>query len=88
MILGKRSRSPWTQAPWMQRDPRTSAMDSRCWRQRHQRLGRLYRAATDTKIAIHGKKALKGYTSEGSKIRIDVQIADVKKDLGISDEVK
>ena len=44
--------------------------------------GMCYRAANDTKIAIHGKKELYGYTPEGSRIGLDVQIADVKKALG------
>jgi hypothetical protein len=44
--------------------------------------GKYYRAANDTKIAIHGKKNICGYTAEGTKIGIDVQIADVKKTLG------
>ena len=43
--------------------------------------GKFYRAANDTKIAIHGKKQLLGYTREGSQIGIDVQIADVMKAL-------
>ena len=30
--------------------------------------GMFYRAANNTKIAIHGKKALRGYTNEGSEI--------------------
>ena len=30
--------------------------------------GTFYRAANNTKIAIHGKKALRGYTNEGSEI--------------------
>ena len=46
------------------------------------RSGKFYRAANNTKIAIHGKKALRGYTREGSQIGIDVHIADVKKALG------
>jgi hypothetical protein len=46
------------------------------------RQGKFYRAANDTKIAIHGKKTICGYTAEGTKIGIDVQIADVKKTLG------
>jgi len=41
-----------------------------------------YRAANNTKIAIHGKKALRGYTNEGSEIGIGLQVADVKKALG------
>ena len=41
-----------------------------------------YRAANNTKIAVHGKKALRGYTNEGSEIGLDIQIADVKKALG------
>ena len=41
-----------------------------------------YRAANDTKIAIHGKKELHGYTPEGSRIGIDLQMVDVKKALG------
>jgi hypothetical protein len=44
--------------------------------------GMFYRAANNTKIAIHGKKALRGYTNEGSEIGLDMQIADVKKALG------
>ena len=44
--------------------------------------GMFYRAANNTKIAIHGKKALRGYTNEGSEINLDKQIADVKKALG------
>ena len=44
--------------------------------------GMFYRAANNTKIAIHGKKALRGYTREGSDIGIDLQVADVKKALG------
>ena len=44
--------------------------------------GKHYRAANDTKLAIHGKKNIYGYTAEGTKIGIDVQIADVKKTLG------
>ena len=44
--------------------------------------GKFYRAANDTKIAIHGKKNICGYTTEGTKIGIDVQIADVKGTLG------
>ena len=40
-----------------------------------------YRAAKDKHIAIHGKKELHGYTPEGSRIRIDAQIVDVKKAL-------
>ena len=41
-----------------------------------------YRPANDTKQAIHGKKAVRGYTKEGSDIGMDIQIADVKKTLG------
>ena len=41
-----------------------------------------YRAANDTVIAIHGKKHICGYIAEGTKIGIDVQIAEVKKTLG------
>ena len=41
-----------------------------------------YRAANDTNIAIHGKQELEGYTMEGSRIGIDVQIAVKKKTLG------
>ena len=44
--------------------------------------GVFYRAANNTNIAIHGKKALRGYTNEGSEIALDMQIADVKKALG------
>ena len=43
---------------------------------------KFYRAANDTKIAIHGKKNICGYTAEGTKIGMDVQIAEVKKTLG------
>ena len=43
------------------------------------RRGMFYRAASDTKVAIHGKKAVKGYTKKGSEIGMDIQIADVKQ---------
>ena len=46
------------------------------------RKGMYYRSANDTKIAIHGKKDISGYTSEGSAIGIEIQIADVQKALG------
>ena len=41
-----------------------------------------YRAAKDTKIAIHGKKELNGYTQEGLHIGINMHITDMKKALG------
>ena len=44
--------------------------------------GMFYRAANNTKIVIHGKKALRGYTNDGFEIVLDMQIADVKKALG------
>ena len=44
--------------------------------------GMYYRAANDTKIAIRGKQDISGYTSEGSAIGLEIQIADVKKALG------
>ena len=44
--------------------------------------GRYYRAANDSKIAIHGMKQVYGITQEGQKIGMDMQIADVKKPLG------
>ena len=46
------------------------------------RSGKFYRVANDTKIAIHGNKAVKGYTQEGSEIGVDIQIADAKRKLG------
>ena len=46
------------------------------------RKGMYYRAANDTKIAIHGKKDISGYTNEGSAIGLEIQKADVKKALG------
>ena len=48
--------------------------------------GMLDRAANNTNIAIHGKKALRGYTNEGSEIGLDTQIADVKKGTRVSEE--
>ena len=48
------------------------------------RKGMCYRAANDTKIAIHGKNEVQGFTPEGSIIGIDIQIADVQKGIGIS----
>ena len=50
------------------------------------RKGMYYRAANDTKIAIHGKKDISGCTSEGSAIGLEIQIADVKKAFGLSEE--
>ena len=41
-----------------------------------------YRVANDAKIAIHGKRAVKGYTKEGSDIGMVIQIADVKQTFG------
>ena len=46
------------------------------------REGRYYRAANNSKIAIHGMKELKGLTESGDPIGMGVQIADVKKVLG------
>ena len=37
------------------------------------RKGMYYRAANDTKIAIHGKKDISGYTNEGSAIGLEIQ---------------
>ena len=45
------------------------------------RKGMYYRVANDTKIAIHGKKDISGYTSKGSTIGLEIQIAYVKKAL-------
>ena len=44
--------------------------------------GTCYRAANDTKIAIHENKAVQGYIPARPQIGIDIQIADVKKALG------
>ena len=46
------------------------------------RKGMYYRAANDTKIAIHRKKDISGYTNEGSAIGLEIQVVDVKKALG------
>ena len=36
--------------------------------------GMYYRAANDTKIAIHGKKDISGYTNEGSAIGLEIKM--------------
>lgn len=45
------------------------------------RYGRYYTAANGTRIAIHGMKKVQGYTEEGTRVGMEVQIADVKKTL-------
>ena len=52
------------------------------------RKGMCYRAANDTHIAIHGKKAIQGFTLEGSSIGIDIHIVVAKKGNIISNPVE
>ena len=80
-MSGRKSQSPSTQEQWAPWDPKGSGRVTQSSKTEASHMGMFYRAANDTKIAIHGKKAVKEYTKEGSDICMDIQIADVKKTL-------
>ena len=42
----------------------------------------LYLAANNSKIGIHGRKSISGYTDDGSPLKMEAEVADVKRALG------
>ena len=49
------------------------------WETQASQEGKYYRAANNTKIPIYGMKELRGYTQDGERVGMDIQIAQVKR---------